>query len=94
MNHNRSATVGREPNDRGLDRILRAAVRHDCPVNILFWGNLDVGTVLIDRHPNTRFIIDHLGILQPRVPPAPPQPLGRPPEGAGTRQAPLTHAIP
>ena len=47
---------------------------HDFPVNILFWGNLDAGTALIDRHPDTRFIIDHLGILQPRVPPAPPQP--------------------
>ena len=33
-----------------------------------------MGTALIDRHPETRFIIDHLGILQPRVPPAPPQP--------------------
>ena len=29
---------------------------------------------LIDRHPDTRFIIDHLAILQPRTPPAPPQP--------------------
>src|SRR5258708_3429073 len=29
----------REPNDPGLDRILRAAVRHDFPVNILCWGN-------------------------------------------------------
>jgi predicted TIM-barrel fold metal-dependent hydrolase len=66
--------ANREPNDLGLDRILRAAVRHDFLVNILFWGNLDAGTVLIDRHPNTRFIIDHLGIMQPRVPPAPPQP--------------------
>ena len=47
----------------GLDRILRAAVKHDFPVNILCWGNLDTGTVLIDRHPDTRFIIDHLGIL-------------------------------
>ena len=28
----------------------------------------------IDRHPDTRFIIDHLAILQPRTPPAPPQP--------------------
>ena len=64
----------REPNDPGLDRILRAAVRHDFPVNMLCWGNLDAGTALIDRHPDTRFIIDHLGILQPRVPPAPPQP--------------------
>ena len=65
---------GREATDPGLDRILRAAVRHDFPVNVLFWDNLDVGTALIDRHPETRFIIDHLGILQPRVPPAPPQP--------------------
>ena len=47
---------------------------YDFPVNILCWGNLDVGTALIDRHPDTRFIIDHLGILQPRTPPAPPQP--------------------
>jgi L-fuconolactonase len=29
---------------------------------------------VIDRHPDTRFIIDHLAILQPRTPPAPPQP--------------------
>jgi len=64
----------RSPTDPGLDRILRAAVRHDFPVNILCWGNLDAGTALIDRHPDARFIIDHLGILQPHAPPAPPQP--------------------
>ena len=58
----------------GIDRILRSAAHHDLPVNILCWDNLDAGTALIDRHPNTRFIIDHLGILQPREPPAPPQP--------------------
>src|SRR5450756_758317 len=58
----------------GLDRIVRAAVRHDFPVNVLCWDNLDAGTALIDRHPDARFILDHLGILQPRVPPAPPQP--------------------
>ena len=66
--------AGRDPNDPGLDRILRAAVRHDFPVNMLCWGNLDAGTALIDRHSDTRFIIDHLGIMQPRTPPAPPQP--------------------
>src|SRR3954447_20721486 len=54
----------REPDDPGLDRILHAAVKHDFPVNVLFWGNVDAGTALIDRHPDTRFIIDHLGILQ------------------------------
>src|SRR5271163_516114 len=73
----------REPDDPGLDRILRAAVQHDFPVNVLFWGNVDAGTALIDRHPDTRFIIDHLGILQPSVPPAPPQLWADPPEGAG-----------
>jgi L-fuconolactonase len=61
----------RDPGDPGLDRILRAASQHDFPVNMLCWGNLDTGRELIDRHPKTRFIIDHLGILQPRTPPAP-----------------------
>ncbi len=65
---------GRNPSDKGLDRVLREAVRHDFPVNILCWGNLERGTAVIDRHPDTRFIIDHLGIQQPRTPPAPPQP--------------------
>src|ERR1041385_2411621 len=64
----------RDPNHPGLDRIARAAVRHDFPVNLLCWDNLEAGTALIDRHPDTRFILDHLGILQPRVPPAPPEP--------------------
>ena len=57
----------REPNDPGFDRIVRAAVKHDFPVNVLFWGNVDAGTALIDRHPDTRFIIDHLAIMQPSV---------------------------
>jgi len=64
----------RKPDDPGLDRIVRAAIKHDFPVNVLFWGNVDAGTTLIDRHPDARFIIDHLAILQPRTPPAPPQP--------------------
>ena len=67
---------GRDRNatDPGLDRIARAAVKHDFPINLLCWGNVDAGTALIDRHPDTRFIIDHLAILQPRTPPAPPLP--------------------
>jgi hypothetical protein len=32
------------------------------------------GASLIDRHPETRFIIDHLAIVQPRTPPAPREP--------------------
>ena len=63
---------GRDPGDAGLDRILFAAVKHDFPVNMLCWDNLDAGIALIDRYPDTRFIVDHLGMLQPRTPPAPP----------------------
>jgi L-fuconolactonase len=64
----------RDPTHPGLNRIAREAAKHDLPVNILCWGNVDAGTTLIDRNPDTRFIIDHLAIQQPRTPPAPPQP--------------------
>jgi predicted TIM-barrel fold metal-dependent hydrolase len=64
----------RDPSHPGIDRIARAAVKHDFPVNMLCWGNLEAGASIIDRHPDTRFILDHLGILQPRTPPAPPEP--------------------
>jgi predicted TIM-barrel fold metal-dependent hydrolase len=64
----------RKADDPGFDRILKAAVKHDFPVNILCWGNLDTGAAIIDRHPDVRFIVDHLGILQPRTPPAPEKP--------------------
>src|SRR5262245_8241527 len=59
--------AGRAPDDPGLDRILRAAVRYDFPVNMLCWGNVDAGAAIVDRHPDTRFIIDHLAIMQPRT---------------------------
>ena len=39
-------------------------------MNILCWGNIDAGATIIDRFPETRFILDHLAILQPRTPPA------------------------
>lgn len=55
---------GRDPHHPGLDRILREAVRHDFPVNILCWDNLEAFTALADRHPDARFILDHLGIMQ------------------------------
>ncbi|MFM9673707.1 amidohydrolase family protein, partial [Streptomyces galilaeus] len=64
----------RDPAGPGIDRIARAAVKNDFPVNMLCWGNLDAGMSIIDRHPDTRFILDHLGILQPRTPPAPAEP--------------------
>jgi predicted TIM-barrel fold metal-dependent hydrolase len=35
----------RVPDDPGFERIPHAAVRHEFPVNVLFWGNVDAGTV-------------------------------------------------
>jgi predicted TIM-barrel fold metal-dependent hydrolase len=66
--------AGLRPDDPGVDRVAREAARQGFPVNVLFWDNLEAGTALIDRHPDTRFIIDHMAILQPRTPPAPPEP--------------------
>ncbi|MFV0298862.1 MAG: amidohydrolase family protein [Hyphomicrobiaceae bacterium] len=64
----------RPPGHPGLARILKAAVKYDFPVNMLCWGNLDDGMTLIDQHPDTRFILDHLALVQPRTPPAPEKP--------------------
>jgi len=63
-----------DSNPAGVDRILREAARHDIPVNFLCWNHLDAAMHLIDRHPNTRFVIDHLGIPQPATPTVLPDP--------------------
>lgn len=64
----------RDADDPGIATILRAAVRHDFPVNMLCAGKLDAASALVDRYPETRFVIDHLGLSQPHRPPAPPEP--------------------
>jgi L-fuconolactonase len=66
--------AGHAADHPGFDRIARAALKHDFPVNLSCAGNLDAVAALLDRHPDTRFTIDHLGLVQPRTPPAPPQP--------------------
>ena len=63
--------TGADLNTEGINRILRAAARHDLPVNLQCGSNLDVGTAFIDGHPETRFVIDHLGFYQPRSRPVP-----------------------
>ena len=78
--------AGLEPGDPGVDLILREAVRHDFPVNILCWENLDATITLVDRHPDTRFVIDHLGILPADVSIRQLRHLDRPAESARARQ--------
>ena len=64
----------RDPDDPGLRQILRQAARLGLPVNLMCWNTLEAATAMIDRHPDTRFVIDHLGLAQPRTRPAPLQP--------------------
>jgi len=65
--------AGWPPDHPGVNLILREAARHDFPVNMHCGGNLDTAAALIDRHPDTRFVIDHLGIRQPPTWPSPPE---------------------
>lgn len=58
--------------DPGLARVMTAAARHDLPVNFLAWGIVERLEPLAARYPDTAMVIDHVGMLQPRKPPAPP----------------------
>lgn len=66
--------VTQDPDDPNLKRILEAAARHDLPVNILCWERLEQAAALAAKAPNTRIVIDHLGLLQPFAPPPPAEP--------------------
>ncbi|HXJ80103.1 MAG TPA: amidohydrolase family protein [Candidatus Methylomirabilis sp.] len=66
--------VSSDPADPGINRVLATAARHSLPVNLLAWGRLDQVQELARRNPNTRLVIDHLGLQQPFEPPAPPEP--------------------
>jgi L-fuconolactonase len=66
--------VSADPTDPGLNRVLAAAAKHSLPVNLFCTGRLEQAGQLAARNPNTRLVIDHLGLQQPLAPPAPAQP--------------------
>jgi L-fuconolactonase len=66
--------VSADPADPGINRALAAAARHSLPVNLMCWGRLEQAAQLAARSPDTRLVIDHLGLQQPFEPPPPPQP--------------------
>ncbi len=66
--------VSADPADPGINRVLAAAARHSLAVNLACWERLEQVAQLAARNPNTRLVIDHLGLQQPFAPPAPPQP--------------------
>jgi predicted TIM-barrel fold metal-dependent hydrolase len=66
--------VSADPTDPGINRVLAAAARHSLPVTLMCWGRLEQVAGLAARNPNTRLVIDHLGLQQPFEPPAPADP--------------------
>ena len=58
----------------GLNAIVAAAGRAGVPVNIMSTGKMHVVGELARRNPNAQLVIDHVGLAQPRHPPAPPEP--------------------
>ena len=72
--------ASQDPAEPGINRILAEAARHDLPVNLLIWGRLDQFRGLAARHPETRLVIDHLGLQQPFEPPPPAEPFAELPK--------------
>lgn len=66
--------VSTDAADPGLNRVLAAAARHSLPVNLMCTGRLEQAGLLAARNPDTSLVIDHLGLQQPQVPPAPAEP--------------------
>ena len=66
--------VSTDPADPAINRVLAAAAQHSLPVNLACTGRLDQVAQLASRNPNTRLVIDHLGLSQPHEPPPPAKP--------------------
>jgi predicted TIM-barrel fold metal-dependent hydrolase len=69
-----------DPADPGINRVLAAAAQHALPVNLMCTGRLEQAGLLAARNPNTRLVIDHLGLQQPHAPPAPAEPFAELPK--------------
>ena len=63
-----------DPADPAINRVLTAAAQHSLPVNVACTGRLEQVGQLAARNPNTRMVIDHLGLPQPHEPSLPPEP--------------------
>ena len=44
------------------------------PINILAWDRLELFATLARAHPDTQWVLDHLGLRQPFTPPVPEHP--------------------
>jgi L-fuconolactonase len=58
----------------GVEEMFSTASEVDIPVNVFCSGNLSALKELAQTYPNTRLVIDHLGLEQPFAPPPPEDP--------------------
>ena len=65
-----------EADDPGLNEILVAGAKAGIPVNVMASGKLPLLLELALRNPDTQVVIDHVGLVQPFLPPVPPEPFG------------------
>ena len=65
---------GLQVSEHGVCEMFSAASEADIPVNVMCSGNLSVFKEFAKTYPNTRLVIDHLGLEQPFVPPPPNDP--------------------
>lgn len=63
-----------QPDHPGLNEILSSSRQSGLPVNIMCSSNLSLFQSLAMQHPETQFVIDHLGIVQPFEPPPSTEP--------------------
>ena len=63
-----------EADDPGINQILLAGGQAAIPVNVMCSGKLPLLSELARRHSETRIVVDHVGLVQPHEPPAPPEP--------------------
>ena len=68
--------VSEDATDPGINRVLAGAARHNIPLNLLCWGRLDQVKQLAARNPDTRIVVDHVGLQQPYEPPLLENPFG------------------
>ncbi|HTR85584.1 MAG TPA: amidohydrolase family protein [Reyranella sp.] len=66
--------VSTDPDHAGINAVLKAAAKHDLAVNLLARGRLAQVAKMAANNPDTQIVIDHLGLEQPFVPPAPKDP--------------------
>ena len=62
-----------QEDDPGLNGILAAGAQAGIPINVMCSGKLPLFRELARRNPSTQMVVDHVGLVQPFEPPAPPE---------------------